>query len=176
VGGATVAGREMNNFTLGADARLLGPAPAKPREDAMSVNMSPSERESFLAELHVGVLAVAAEDGRGPVTTPVWYGYEPGGVVIVTTGENSTKARAIAAAGRFSLCAQDEAPPYRYVTVEGPATIEPADLSERVAIARRYLGHEAGDAWIAANPAIDDVAIRMAPERWQTADFSKDEA
>jgi PPOX class probable F420-dependent enzyme len=139
----------------------------------MSVNMSPAERESFLAEVHVGVLAVAAGDGRGPLATPVWYSYQPGGVVTVTTGENSTKARAIAATGRFSLCAQDEAPPYRYVTVEGPATMEPSDLSERVAIARRYLGHEAGDAWIAANPAIDEVTIRMTPERWQTADFGK---
>lgn len=141
----------------------------------MSVNMSPAERESFLANVHVGVLAVAAGDGRGPLATPVWYSYQPGGVVTVTTGENSTKARAIAAAGRFSLCAQDEAPPYRYVTVEGPASMEPSDLSERVAIARRYLGREAGDAWIAANPAIDDVTIRMTPERWQTADFSKAE-
>jgi PPOX class probable F420-dependent enzyme len=142
----------------------------------MSVNMSPAERESFLAEVHVGVLAVTAEDGRGPIATPVWYSYQPGGVVMVTTGENSTKARAIATAGRFSLCAQDEAPPYRYVTVEGPATIERSDLSERVAIARRYLGREEGDAWIAANPAIDDVTIRMTPERWQTADFGKADA
>jgi PPOX class probable F420-dependent enzyme len=142
----------------------------------MSVNMSPAERESFLANVHVGVLAVAAGDGSGPLATPVWYSYRPGGVVTVTTGENSTKARAIAAAGRFSLCAQDEAPPYRYVTVEGPASMEPSDLSERVAIARRYLGREAGDAWIAANPAIDDVTIRMTPERWQTADFSKAES
>lgn len=141
----------------------------------MSVNMSPAERESFLAEVHVGVLAVAAGDGRGPFVTPVWYSYQPGGVVTVTTGENSTKARAIAAAGRFSLCAQDEAPPYRYVTVEGPASMEPSDLSERVTIARRYLGREAGDAWIAANPAIDEATIRMTPERWQTADFSKAE-
>ena len=139
----------------------------------MSVNMSLAELESFLAEVHVGVLAVADQDGRGPVATPVWYSYQPGGVVMVTTGENSTKARAIAAAGRFSLCAQDEAPPYRYVTVEGPATIGRSDLSERVAIARRYLGREEGDAWIAANPAIDDVTIRMTPERWQTADFGK---
>ena len=139
----------------------------------MSVNMSPAERESFLAEVHVGVLAVAAGDGRGPLATPIWYSYHPGGAVTVTTGENSTKARAIAAAGRFSLCAQDEAPPYRYVTVEGPATMEPSDLAERTEIARRYLGREEGDAWIAANPAIDDVTIRMTPERWQTADFGK---
>jgi hypothetical protein len=41
------------------------------------------------------------------------------------------------------------------------------------AIARRYLGAEAGDAWIAANADGDNVAIRMTPEHWQTAGFGK---
>jgi len=135
--------------------------------------MSRAEREEFLAEVHVGVLTVVAGEGRGPLATPVWYSYQPGGQLSVNTGSNSNKARAIAAAGRFSLCAQDEAPPYKYVTVEGPAVIEPADLADRTAIARRYLGTERGDAWIAANPDVDDVMIRMTPEHWQSADFGK---
>jgi len=137
--------------------------------------MSSAEREAFLAEVHVGVLAVAAGQGRGPLTTPVWYSYRPGGLVTVTTGGSSSKASAIAAAGRFSLCAQDEAPPYKYVTVEGPAVVEPADPAGRIAIARRYLGAEGGDAYIAANSGADDVMIRMTPEHWQAADFSKAE-
>jgi len=137
--------------------------------------MSSTEREAFLAGVHVGVLAVAGGDGRGPLTTPVWYGYQPGGKVSVNTGGESHKARAIAAAGRFSLCVQDEAPPYKYVTVEGPAVMEPAELAERTAIARRYLGPEGGDAFIAANPDVDNVIIRMTPEHWQTADFGKAE-
>jgi PPOX class probable F420-dependent enzyme len=141
----------------------------------VSVTMSPPEREAFLAGLHVGVLTVAVGEGRGPLATPVWYSYQPGGVISLNTGGTSSKARAIAAAGRFSLCAQDEAAPYKYVTVEGPAVIEPADLAERTTIARRYLGAEAGDAWIAANPDADDVTIRMTPEHWQSADFSKAE-
>jgi PPOX class probable F420-dependent enzyme len=150
-------------------------APAKPKGDAVSVNMSRAEREAFLAEVHVGVLAVAAGPGRGPLVTPVWYSYPSGGLVSVATSGSSNKARAIAAAGRFSLCAQDEAPPYRYVTVQGPAVIEPADLADRIAIARRYLGPEGGDAYIAANPGVDEVMIRMTPEHWQSADFSKAE-
>ena len=141
----------------------------------MSVSMSRAEREAFLAEVHVGVLAVAAGQGSGPLLTPVWYSYEPGGRVSVSTGGSSNKARAIAAAGRFSLCAQDEAPPYKYVTVEGRAVIEPAELAGRIAIARRYLGIEGGDAFIAANPGVDEVMIQMMPERWQSADFSKAE-
>jgi hypothetical protein len=59
--------------------------------------------------------------------------------------------------------------------VEGPAVIEPASLEERTAIARRYLGPEGGDAYIAANSGADDVMIRMTPEHWQAADFSKAE-
>jgi PPOX class probable F420-dependent enzyme len=135
--------------------------------------MSSAEREAFLAEVHVGVLTVAAGADRGPLATPVWYSYQPGGVLTVTTGGESGKARAIAAAGRFTVCAQDEAPPYKYVTVEGPAAIEPADLAERTAIARRYLGREGGDAFMAANPDGSSVAIRMTPEHWQAADFGK---
>jgi PPOX class probable F420-dependent enzyme len=139
----------------------------------VSFSMNRAEREGFLAGVHVGVLSVTAQQGRGPLATPVWYSYSPGGLVSLTTGGTSRKARAIAAAGRFSLCAQDDAPPYKYVTVEGPAVIEPAQLAERVAIARRYLGADRGDAWIAANPAVDDVVIRMTPEHWQSADFGK---
>lgn len=89
------------------------------------------------------------------------------------TGQATQRARAIAAAGRFTLCAQDEAPPYKYVTVEGHAIIEPAGLAERTAIARRYLGAESGDAFIAANPGADDIIIRTTPEHWHSADFGK---
>jgi hypothetical protein len=61
------------------------------------------------------------------------------------------------------------------VTVEGPAVIEPSEPADRIAIARRYLGPEGGDAFIAANSGADDVMIRMTPEHWQAADFSKAE-
>jgi nitroimidazol reductase NimA-like FMN-containing flavoprotein (pyridoxamine 5'-phosphate oxidase superfamily) len=141
----------------------------------LSTTMSQAEREQFLAGVHVGVLSVAEGDGSGPLTIPVWYSYEPGGLVILTTGGSTRKAVAIGAAGRFSLCAQDEQPPYRYVTVEGPAVIEAATLAERLALARRYLGPENGDAFIAAEGGGGDssVVIRMTPEHWLTADFSK---
>ena len=141
----------------------------------MSPSMSQAEREQFLAEVHVGVLSVDAGPGSGPLAIPVWYGYEPGGPVSVSTDRSTRKAVAIGAAGRFSLCAQDEQPPYKYVTVEGPAVIEPASLDERRALARRYLGPADGDAFIAAEPGdgADAIMIRMTPEHWLAADFSK---
>ncbi|HEY2285526.1 MAG TPA: hypothetical protein VGH88_07275 [Streptosporangiaceae bacterium] len=64
------------------------------------MSMSQSEREQFLADLHVGVLAIAAGAGAGPLTIPIWYSYAPGGAVTFTTGAGTRKARAVEAAGR----------------------------------------------------------------------------
>jgi nitroimidazol reductase NimA-like FMN-containing flavoprotein (pyridoxamine 5'-phosphate oxidase superfamily) len=141
----------------------------------VSTSMSRAEREQFLAEVHVGVLSVAQGGGHGPLAIPVWYGYQPGGLVSVSTGRGTRKASAIGAAGRFSLCVQDEQPPYKYVTVEGPAVVQDAELAERIELARRYLGTADGDAFIAANPGTpgEEIIIRMTPETWLSADFSK---
>jgi len=140
----------------------------------MSLNMSREEREEFLGGVHVGVLSVASDDGGSPLAVPVWYSYEPGGTVNVITGRATRKAVAITAAGRFSLCAQDERPPYRYVTVDGPVVaVEDATEDERRALARRYLGTEGGDAYVTANPTGTQVVFKMTPERWLTQDYGK---
>ena len=139
----------------------------------MSLHMSRAEREEFLAEVHVGVLGVALADSASPLTVPIWYTYSRGGTVNVSTGRGTRKAAAISAAGRFSLCVQDERPPYKYVTVAGPVVIEEASAAERLELARRYLGAEGGDAYMAANPGGTQVMIRMTPENWLTADFGK---
>jgi PPOX class probable F420-dependent enzyme len=139
----------------------------------MPLNMSRPEREEFLAGVHVGVLSVTSPEGGGPLTVPVWYTYRPGGTVNVSTGRGTRKARAIEAAGRFSLCAQDERPPYKYVTVEGPVTMEDASQAERLELARRYLGPEGADAYLAANPGGTQVMIRMTPEHWLSVDYSQ---
>ena len=39
----------------------------------MSLAMTPVEREAFLAEVHVAVVTVADDDGRGPLAIPLWY-------------------------------------------------------------------------------------------------------
>jgi len=139
----------------------------------MPVTMTREEREQFLGGVHVGVLSVASVDGRGPLAVPVWYSYQPGGTVNVITGGSTRKAAAILAAGRFSLCAQDERPPYKYVTVEGPVTIEEAGHEERLGLARRYLGLEGGYAYVTANPTGGQIVFRMTPEHWLTVDYSK---
>jgi nitroimidazol reductase NimA-like FMN-containing flavoprotein (pyridoxamine 5'-phosphate oxidase superfamily) len=138
--------------------------------------MTKQEREAFLAGVHVGVLSVD-DPGHGPLTVPVWYAYEPGGTVDVVTGGQSAKARLLRAAGRFSLCAQTETPPYAYVSVEGPVTAVEGTVSpdERRAMAHRYLGPEFGDLYLeaTAEDAAGSVVFRMSPERWLTTDFTK---
>ena len=37
----------------------------------MSLAMTPAEREAFLAEVHVAVVTVADDDGRGPLAIPL---------------------------------------------------------------------------------------------------------
>ncbi len=142
----------------------------------MTLAMTASEREAFLSGVHVGVLSVD-DPGRGPLTVPVWYAYEPGGTLDVVTGGDSLKAERLRAAGRFSLCAQSEAPPYRYVSVEGPLSEdESVTVAERRALAHRYLGAEFGDQYLAATEAeaATNVAFRMSPEHWRTVDYAKE--
>jgi PPOX class probable F420-dependent enzyme len=142
----------------------------------MSYAMSVAEREQFLGQVHVAVLSVASGDGRGPITAPVWYSYQPGGPITFITGRESRKGRALQAAGRVTLLVQSEVPPYRYVSVEGPVVRAEFDLAERLALARRYLGPEGGDQYVADNPDPDgELALfRIEPERWLSVDYGKD--
>ena len=146
----------------------------------MSRTMTTTERERFLADVRVGIISVA-EENRAPLTVPIWYGYTPGGELTVWMEKGSRKTRLLQSAGRFSLCVQSEQRPYQYVSVEGPITaIETVDR-ERDArpIARRYLGVEAGDAYIAdmadAINSGEQIVVRMRPERWLTADYRPQE-
>ena len=137
--------------------------------------MSKDEREAFLADLHVGVISIERSDGP-PLTVPIWYDYEPGGNVWITTGTDSQKSKMLHKAQRFSLCAQTEEPPfYAYVSVEGPVvSVAPTD-EERVGrpMAHRYFGAELGDLYIESIKGEASLTWTMRPDRWRTVDYSK---
>jgi len=136
------------------------------------LSMTQQEREEFLAALHVGVLAVDRPGGSSLVV-PIWYRYTAGGVVEFNTGGASEKVRLLEQVGRASVCAQREDLPYAYVTVEGPVEINKTDRATRIDIATRYLGTDAGTAYVEANPDDDEIVVRLRPTRWRTMDFSK---
>ena len=137
--------------------------------------MSEQERQEFLAALHVGVISIERVDGP-PLAVPIWYGYEPGGLVWVITGADTLKGRLLDAARRFSLCAQTEEPPfYKYVTVEGPIVdVAPADLeADRRPLAHRYFGADLGDAYLAGTQEGSPRKFSMRPTRWWSVDYTK---
>ena len=135
--------------------------------------MTSDEREQYLADVHVGVIGVE-RTGRAPLTVPIWYGYQPGGEVLLWTESDSLKHKLIRDAGRFSITVQDEDPPYKYVTAEGDVTgIAPADDAEVRGIAVRYMGQEAGGQFTDENLTPTSIVIRMRPQRWLSTDYSK---
>lgn len=134
-------------------------------------DMTEAERETFLADMHVGVLSIARQ-GKGPLALPIWYLYE-GGEVLISMSGNSVKADLLRKRQRATLTVQQEAPPYRYVMVEGPVTLAQNDIDTKE-LATRYLGAEMG-AWYAEHnpPSADSVVAHLAPEQWLTVDYSK---
>lgn len=143
----------------------------------METRMTIEEREAFLAEPRIAVISIP-EDGRGPLTVPVWYLYDPGGDVRIWTGRNTRKARLLQSAPRISLCVQDPKPPYRYVSVEGPVSIEPVQFERDVQpMAYHYYGLEKGAQFLASiggeEGVAEDILVRLHPERWLTVDYSR---
>ena len=147
----------------------------------MSLAMNKEERQAFLADLHVGIICIE-QPGRAPLAVPVWYQYSPEAGVSVITDHNSLKGKCLEAAGRFTLVAQEEALPYRYVSVEGPIieTRECGPDEDIQPMALRYLQNtKQADEYTEQyrNPAAIEAArvYIMRPEVWRTVDYGKGE-
>jgi PPOX class probable F420-dependent enzyme len=133
--------------------------------------MTDAERDEFLAERRVAVLAIERRD-QGPLCAPIWYRRAADGTFEVAMADASVKARLLRARGRATLCVQDEGRPYRYVTAEGPVTLRVMSATEcheaLTDIASRYLGAEAGARYADAFPGHDEALVTLTPERWRT--------
>jgi hypothetical protein len=135
-----------------------------------------SEREEFLARPHVAALSVNGEEGRAPLSVPIWYHYRPGEDLWILTGLGSRKHRLIEAAGRFTLLVDTVAPELKYVSVEGPVVgTVPATVEDLRTISARYLPPEKVDGYVeyAWKAHGDSVIITMRPERWLSADIGQ---
>ena len=135
------------------------------------LTMSKADRESFLQDPHVGVISVA-RDGEASLAVPVWYRYEPGGDVVFSFEAESEKIKLVQATGQASLCVQNEAMPYKYVTVEGPAVVGETDRELERSLAHRYLGAEIGDLDLQAIQGTVSRVVRLTPARWRTVDYA----
>jgi uncharacterized protein len=142
----------------------------------MPRDLSETERQQFLAGKHIAVVSVAATDGRPPASVPLWYAYTPGGDILIVTGALQRKARLIEQAGTVTVVVQREEMPYQYVIVEGTVVdvTNPAPVDVRESIAVRYLGEEAGRAFVASLTDRQNVLFIIRPDRWFSAEISEE--
>ena len=141
--------------------------------------LTEQEREEFLAEPRVGVVSVASEGERPPLTVPVWHAYEPGGHLSFFTGTQGRKARKIdliERAGVLTFSVQHGEMPFKYVTVEGTVVgaDRPPSPVHMLAVVRRYLPQEAAQGFVEgelAHPASQLVLFTVRPDRWISFDF-----
>ncbi|HJP80226.1 MAG TPA: pyridoxamine 5'-phosphate oxidase family protein [Pseudonocardiaceae bacterium] len=136
--------------------------------------LSIADREAFLAQPHIGALAIAAGTERAPLTLPIWYQYEPGGELWFMVERRSRKTPLIEAAGRVSLMVDRTTPTVRYVSIEGPVvTTEPGTLDQLREMATRYLPPDSAEQYLAfaASDHADQLTVRVRPERWYSSDL-----
>ena len=147
----------------------------------MTTTMTHEEREVFLTEVRIGILSIDNGE-RGPLSIPIWYMYNPGGDLYMTTGAKTRKGKLLKKAKRVGFCVQDETPPYKYVSMEGSIIIEEISLEKNreytLPLAHRYLGIEKGDAYVDAMESTvfahsGPMLVRFQPEHWLTFDGSK---
>ena len=126
--------------------------------------MSEREREEFLKEANVAVLATVSRGGRAHAA-PIWYLYEDG-VFIMSTGRGSQKHRNVEAHPEVTLVVDRRSLPYYAVMARGRAEIGPRlSDEERLRMAERYLGEELARAYIARVSGEDSVTIRLRPRK-----------
>lgn len=121
-------------------------------------------RESFLNEANVAILATVARGGRAHAV-PIWYLYE-NGVFIMSTGKGSQKHRNVEAHPDVTLVVDRRTLPYYAVMVQGAAEVgPPLTDDERRRMAVRYLGEELAKGYMARRAGGESVSIRLRPRK-----------
>jgi PPOX class probable F420-dependent enzyme len=122
--------------------------------------------EFVMTGTRTGKLAVTRADGR-PHVTPIWFVLD-GDDVILNTGADGVKGKALRRDPRVSLSVDDQEPPYSFVVIEGTAEVS-EDLAElrrwAVAIAGRYMGADRAEEFGARNAVPGELLVRIRPSR-----------
>ncbi|MFD7610673.1 PPOX class F420-dependent oxidoreductase [Streptomyces sp. NPDC059828] len=137
--------------------------------------MSGREWRSFVLEgTRTGKLATNRADGR-PHVTPVWFLIDDsetdgGGTpqLLFTTWHESLKCKSLRRDPRFSLCVDDQQPPFAYVMFECTArlTDEPGELARWAArIGARYMGEARGREYGERNAVPGEYLVRARVDR-----------
>lgn len=122
------------------------------------------DRDAFLAESNVAVLATVDRRGRAHAA-PIWYVYDDG-VFLMSTGRGSQKQRNIEANPDVTLVIDRRTLPYFAIMAQGRAEIGPAlSPEDRRRIASRYLTEEQTDRYLERMSGQESVSIRLTPRK-----------
>jgi PPOX class probable F420-dependent enzyme len=135
----------------------------------MRRGLEPADLGDLLEQPLVAVLATYRKAGD-VLLSPVWHRWRDGGF-DVATGSDDMKVRHLRRDGRASIIVYEHTPPYRGIELRTRPTllVEGAHEAARE-IAIRYLGVEAGEAYVA--DFSDDVVIRLEPGTLRVWDFT----
>jgi PPOX class probable F420-dependent enzyme len=128
------------------------------------------EVRAFLDEPIVAVLATLRSDGS-VLLSPVWHRWHDGGFEV-WVGSDDVKARHLRRDPRASIVVAESSLPLRGVEVRGRARLIAEGAAETAAaIAARYVGEDAGRAYVASAGG-DDVIVRLEPGDLRAWDFA----
>jgi len=135
--------------------------------------MTPDEIERFInsTPARPGILGTVRADGR-PHLAPVWVDLDEDGSIVFNTGAQTVKGRNLRRTGRAAICFDDDRPPFSFVTLEGPVTIDDdLDLvrSWAARLGGRYMGEERAAEYGARNGVPGELLIRLRPEHVTSA-------
>ena len=125
--------------------------------------MSEAERETFLSEANVAILATVGP--KGPHAVPIWYLYEDG-AFLMSTGRGSQKHRDLERNPNVTLVMDRRTLPYYAVMARGRVEVGPGlDVATRRRIAGRYLSNDQLEAYMARASDGESVSIRLTPRK-----------
>ena len=116
---------------------------------------------AFLEEPFVGVVTTLAPDGS-PQSTVVWVDVDDEGVSI-NTAYGRVKPRNLARDPRISLVVVDPEDPYRWLKVNGAATLVDDGADAQIdRLSKKYTGR---DVYGSRQPGEQRVSVRITPDR-----------
>jgi PPOX class probable F420-dependent enzyme len=128
----------------------------------------------LMKDTFTGKLATVKKNGS-PHVVPIWFVVEEVnsrnrnkvGNIYFTTGRDSVKAKNIQRDSRVSICADDQIPPFSFVSICGNAKLIPYRQKEvlkwATEIAERYMGKKNAKAYGERNSGEDEVLVRIRP-------------
>ncbi len=120
----------------------------------------------IVAQPRTAKLATIRKDGS-PHVVPVWVDVD-GREIVFTVGEESAKYKMLRRDPRVSICFDDEAPPFSFVSIDGVATLSD-DMDEikhwATRLGGRYMGADRAEQYGTRNAVPGEFLVRVVPTR-----------